>query len=269
MGAFGAEAGWSAGGGCACAAGRPTAGRSPIEPDASAAAYPFCAAAITGGRVRVEGFPADSIQADLVLLPILEQMGCHVRRDADTVEVTGPGAPARRRRRHERPARRRAGPGRGGPLREGTTHIRNVANLRIKETDRLAALETELRKLGANGGTGGFDAHRGRAGCGPPIETYDDHRMAMAFALAGLRIPGVVIRDPACVSKTWPDYFSSWSVSEARRRRSLLRGSPELPAAPVEATRARVEPGLGEPHERATGGAPSLGAAGAAVPDVL
>jgi 3-phosphoshikimate 1-carboxyvinyltransferase len=96
---------------------------------------------------------------------------------------------------------------------QGTTHIRNVGNLRIKESDRLAALETELRKLGA-------DAHAGpdsiaitpRALHGAQIATYDDHRMAMAFSLAGLRVPGVTIEDPACVSKSWPQYFDALRV---------------------------------------------------------
>jgi len=213
MAAFGAEAGWQDGGrALRVAAGRPyRARRFAIEPDASAAAYPFAAAAIAGGEVRVPGVPADSLQSDFRLLGILERMGCAVERRGDTVAVRGPA----------------------GPLRavdvdmndlpdavlalavvalfaEGTTRIRNVANLRIKETDRLAALEAELGKLGA----------RARAGPdwleiepGPPrgaaIDTYDDHRMAMSFALAGLRIPGVVIRDPGCVAKTWPDYFDA------------------------------------------------------------
>ena len=91
----------------------------------------------------------------------------------------------------------------------GTTRIRNVANLRIKETDRLAALETELCKLGASAHA---DADSLTIEPGPlrgaEIDTYDDHRMAMAFSLAGLRISGVVIRNPGCVSKTWPDYFA-------------------------------------------------------------
>ena len=91
---------------------------------------------------------------------------------------------------------------------EGPTRIRNVANLRIKETDRLAALETELRKLGARARA---DADSLAIEPAPlraaEIDTYDDHRMAMAFALAGLRQPGVAIRDPGCVSKTWPGYF--------------------------------------------------------------
>ena len=89
--------------------------------------------------------------------------------------------------------------------------IENVGNLRIKETDRLQALETELSKLGARVATG-EDWLEVRPGPlhGAEIETYDDHRMAMAFALAGLRVPGVVIRDPSCVTKTWPDYFTSF-----------------------------------------------------------
>jgi 3-phosphoshikimate 1-carboxyvinyltransferase len=182
-----------------------------VEADASAAAYPFCAAAIAGGRVRVEGVAADSIQADYGLLALLEAMGCTVSRGADWAEVRGPAA---------------------GRLRgidadmndlpdavlalsvvalfaEGPTRIRNVANLRIKETDRLAALEKELCRLGATA-----RAERDSLVIEPAplhaavIETYDDHRMAMAFALAGLRLPGVAIQDPGCVSKTWPDYFA-------------------------------------------------------------
>ena len=94
---------------------------------------------------------------------------------------------------------------------DGPSTIRNVAHLRIKETDRLAALESELRKLGAR-------AHAGRRLRsaiepgplrGARIATYDDHRMAMAFALAGLRVPGVEIDDPGCVAKTWPGYFDA------------------------------------------------------------
>jgi 3-phosphoshikimate 1-carboxyvinyltransferase len=211
MRAFGADAGWSEAGGVAVRAGHRYAGRPfSVEPDASSASYPFCAAAIAGGRVRVEGIPPDSVQADFRLLEILERMGCRIRRGANFAQVEGPS----------------------GPLRgidvdmndlpdavlalavvalfaEGQTRIRNVANLRIKETDRLAALETELRKLGADARTTEDSL---TVTPGPPrgaeIETYEDHRMAMAFALAGLRIPGVVILDPGCVSKTWPEYFS-------------------------------------------------------------
>ena len=211
MRAFGAEAGWTEDGGLRVAPGRPYRGRDyAIEPDASAAVYPLCAAAIAGGRVRVPGFPADSLQADLALLPILERMGCRVARRGDALEVEGPAG-----RLRGVDVDMNALPDAALALAvvalfaEGTTRIRNVANLRIKETDRLAALEQELRKLGANARSGKDFLE---IEPGPPrpaeIATYDDHRMAMAFALAGLRIPGVAIRDPGCVSKTWPEYFS-------------------------------------------------------------
>jgi 3-phosphoshikimate 1-carboxyvinyltransferase len=209
---FGADAGWSAADTLRVAAGLGYRARDyAIEPDASAAAYPFCAAAIAGGRVRVDGVAKGSLQSDFRLLDVLARMGCRVRRGDDFAEVEGPGV---------------------DPLRavdvdmndlpdaalalavvalfaEGTTRIRNVANLRIKESDRLAALEAELRRLGADAraDSDSLAITPGRLR-GAEIHTYDDHRMAMAFALAGLRIPGVAIRDPGCVSKTWPDYFS-------------------------------------------------------------
>ena len=91
----------------------------------------------------------------------------------------------------------------------GETHLRNIANLRLKETNRLLALETELRKLGAQA-RATTDSLRIQPGPlhGAEIDTYDDHRMAMAFSMAGLRVEGVVIQNPGCVSKTWPEYFS-------------------------------------------------------------
>jgi 3-phosphoshikimate 1-carboxyvinyltransferase len=211
MRAFGAEADWTPNGDVRVRGGCGYEGRDyAIEPDASAAVYPFCAAAVTGGRARVEGFPAESIQADLALLDVLEEMGCEVIRGPDFAEVRG------------------AAEGLQGVdvdlndlpdaavalavvaiFASGSTRIRNVANLRIKETDRLAALETELRKLGANVRTTKDSITiEGGPQRGAEIETYDDHRIAMAFAVAGLRIPEVVIRNPDCVSKTWPEYFS-------------------------------------------------------------
>ncbi len=210
MRAFGAEAEWTADGGLRVARGGYRGRDYASEPDASAAAYPFCAAAIAGGRVRVEGIPDASLQADLALLGLLEQMGCRVRRGPDFAEVEGPEGGLR-----GIDVDMNALPDAALALAvvaafaEGTTHIRNVANLRIKETDRLAALETELRKLGvdARAGADSLEIRPGRLEAAE-IDTYDDHRMAMAFALAGLRVPGVVIRDPACVSKTWPEYFS-------------------------------------------------------------
>ncbi len=210
MRAFGAEADWSGVSTLRVKAGRGYHGREyAIEPDASAAVYPFCAAAISGGRARVEGIPADSIQADMQVLGVLAAMGCEVQRGADFAEVRGPVGRLRGVDvdMNEMPDAALAiavvALFAGGP-----TRLSNVANLRIKETDRLHALETELRKLGAGATTTADSLSIEPARLhGAEIETYDDHRMAMSFALAGLRIPGVSIRDPACVRKTWPDYF--------------------------------------------------------------
>ncbi|MDG3004116.1 3-phosphoshikimate 1-carboxyvinyltransferase [Paludisphaera mucosa] len=187
-----------------------------IEPDASAASYFFALAAITGGSVTVEGLGSSSIQGDVHFVDILEHMGCAVVREADRTTVTG------------------------GPLRsfdvdmnaisdtvmtlavvalfaDGVTRIRNVAHIRHKETDRIAALATELRKLGAD-----VDEQPDGLLIIPPppgglrpasIATYDDHRMAMAFALAGLKIPGVVIQDPGCVAKTYPGFWDDLAAT--------------------------------------------------------
>ena len=183
-----------------------------IEPDAQAAVYPFCAAAIAGGQIRVEGIPAHSNQTDLRLLDVLEEMGCRVERKPDAVVVS---------RSPERPLRGIEFDGNAFPdaalalavvalFAEGPTTIRGLGHLPLKETDRLAALRTELRRLGAGAETGPEWIRIEPAALrGIPLDTYDDHRMAMAFALAGLRVPGVEIRDPGCVAKTWPDFFDA------------------------------------------------------------
>jgi 3-phosphoshikimate 1-carboxyvinyltransferase len=180
-----------------------------IEPDASAASYFFAAAAIAGGAVTVEGLGTGTLQGDLAFVDVLEHMGCTVTRTktATTVE--------------------------GGPLSgvdvdmnaisdtvmtlavvalfaDGMTRIRNVGHIRHKETDRLAALATELRKLGAE-----VDEQKDGLIVFPParisparIATYNDHRMAMSFALAGLKAGGVTILDPGCVAKTYPGFWA-------------------------------------------------------------
>ena len=186
--------------------GRPYA----IEPDASSAAYPFCAAAIAGGSVRVTGVPQDSLQSDWRILDLLERMGCRIDRNGNGTQVTGSEHPLRSLGEVDMNEMPDAALAYSvvALFADGPTRITNVGNLRIKETDRLAALETELRKLGAEA-TAGEDwlEIQPRPLHGASIETYDDHRMAMSFSLAGLQVPGVVIRDPGCVSKTWPNYF--------------------------------------------------------------
>jgi len=178
-----------------------------IEPDASAASYFWAAAALTGGRVTVEGLSRNSLQGDVAFCRCLEQMGCrvHYRPDSITVE--------------------------GGPLRgidvdmnaisdtvqtlsavalfaEGPTTIRGVEHIRHKETDRIAAVASQLRKLGADvqERADGLRIVPGKLHAAE-IDTYDDHRMAMSFSLVGLRVPGVVIRNPGCTAKTYPQFF--------------------------------------------------------------
>ncbi|MAE96731.1 MAG: 3-phosphoshikimate 1-carboxyvinyltransferase [Planctomycetota bacterium] len=213
MGAFGVPVAWNGRDELRIPEGsRYQAREYPIEPDAQAAVYPFCAAAIAGGEVRVEGIPGHSRQTDLRLLEVLEAMGCAVERETDHIAV---------RRAPDRTLRGVEFDGNAFPdavlalavvalFAEGPTTARGLGHLPLKETDRLAALRTELRRLGAGAETGADWIRIDPAPLhGAAIETYDDHRMAMSFALAGLRVPGVEIRDPGCVAKTWPDYFEA------------------------------------------------------------
>ncbi|MGH8927385.1 MAG: 3-phosphoshikimate 1-carboxyvinyltransferase [Acidimicrobiia bacterium] len=179
-----------------------------IEADASAAAYPLVAAAITGGRIGIEGIPITSVQPDLALVRVLESMGCSVRRMTHRLDLVGPGS--------LRPVDVDMNDAPDAVLAlasaclfaEGKSRIRNVGNLRLKESDRLAAVTTEIRRLGGFAQTEGNDLIVGPGDLhGAVVQTYDDHRVAMAFALVGLRVPGVIIENPAVVGKTWPGYF--------------------------------------------------------------
>lgn len=181
-----------------------------VEPDASNASYFFAAAAITGGEVRVDGLGMDSMQGDLDFVDVLEAMGCTVEMDDTETVVRGP----------------EGGRLAGGsfdmtsisdtaqtlaaiaPFADGPITITGVAHNRIKETDRITAVATELRKLGQQV----EEFEDGMTITPQPIsvaeiETYDDHRMAMSFGVTSLRAPGIRILDPECTAKTFPDYF--------------------------------------------------------------
>jgi 3-phosphoshikimate 1-carboxyvinyltransferase len=179
-----------------------------IEPDASSASYFFAAAAVTAGHVRVEGLGSQSAQGDYRFVDVLERMGCRVERSAASTQVWGP--PQLRAvevdmRDISDVAQTLAAI---APFAEGPTTIRGIAHIRGKETERVAAMVTELRRLGQ-----GVDEFPDGLRIAPApvrpaeIVTYEDHRMAMAFALVGLRSPGIRILDPGCVGKTFPDYF--------------------------------------------------------------
>lgn len=178
-----------------------------VEGDASAASYFFAVAAITGGRVRVEGVGKDSLQGDIHFVDVLKRMGCDVKMGSDWAEVTG-------RALHGIDIDMGDMPDVVQTLAavavyvQGKTRVRNVKNMRIKETDRIAAVVKELRKMGifVNEYEDGFEIEPSMPKPAE-IETYDDHRMAMSFALIGLKSEGIVIKNPECVSKTFPDFF--------------------------------------------------------------
>jgi 3-phosphoshikimate 1-carboxyvinyltransferase len=179
-----------------------------IEPDASAASYFFAAAAITGGAVTVEGLSSDSLQGDVAFVGCLEQMGASASYASDSITIHGAplaGIDVDMNAISDTvPTLAVAALFASGP-----TRIRNVAHIRHKETDRIAAVACELRKVGAEVEefADGLLIHP-REHHEATIDTYDDHRMAMSFALAGLKIPGIVIRDPGCTAKTYPNYFA-------------------------------------------------------------
>jgi 3-phosphoshikimate 1-carboxyvinyltransferase len=178
-----------------------------VESDWSSATYFLAAAAVTGGEMTLNHINPLSVQGDAQFASVLEKMGCRVEKKATSLHI------------------------KGNPLRgitinmnnmpdavqtlavtalfaKGETVIEGIGNLRIKETDRISALTNELTRLGAEV-EAGEDYLIIRPGnyTGAEIETYDDHRMAMSFAVAGLKIPGVCIKNPKCVEKSFPDFF--------------------------------------------------------------
>ncbi len=180
-----------------------------IESDASAASYYFAAPAILGGSVKVGGISRHSKQGDIGFLDILQQMGCIVSDGEDYVEVTGPatlhGVDVDMRDISDTAQTLAA----IAPFADAPTRIRGIGFIRAKESNRITDTCTELRRLGVV-----VEEHSDGLTIQPcadiqpaAIHTYNDHRMAMAFALIGLRATGVRIENPACVSKTFPDYF--------------------------------------------------------------
>ena len=178
-----------------------------VEGDASSASYFFAAAAVTGGEVSVTHLNPDSAQGDIKFPEALQQMGCEVKHSGEKITVFG-------------------NPLRGITINmedmpdvvqtlavvalfaEGKTTITGIGNLRIKETDRIAALAKELTRLGASVEAGDdFIIITPGPLKAAEVDTYHDHRMAMSFAVAGLGIPGVKIVNPRCVDKSFPDFF--------------------------------------------------------------
>lgn len=187
-----------------------------IEPDASAASYVFAAAAISRGRVTVDGLGTPSLQGDLDFVDVLERMGARVDRSATSTTVEGTGVLHGIDTDLSQLSDTAQTLAVVAAFAEGPTRVTGIGFIRGKETDRIRAVVTELRRAGVEAveESDGFVVHPGPVSPAL-IETYDDHRMAMAFALLGLRVPGIRIADPACVAKTFPGY---WATLDDLRR---------------------------------------------------
>jgi 3-phosphoshikimate 1-carboxyvinyltransferase len=181
----------------------------PIESDASAASYFFSAPAICGGTVCVENISRRSKQGDIAFLDVLSQMGCMISEQEHSIQVTGPAT------LHGIDMDMRDIPDTAqtlaaiAPFATSPTRIGGIASARHKETDRVRATCTELARLGVKveEKEDGMTIYPCSNLHPASIQTYNDHRMAMAFSLIGLRVPGVEIENPACVSKTFPNFF--------------------------------------------------------------
>jgi 3-phosphoshikimate 1-carboxyvinyltransferase len=180
-----------------------------IESDATAASYFFAAPAICGGTVRVDAISRRLKQGDIKFLDVLAQMGCAIYEDENSISVTGPaelsGLDIDMRDIPDTAQTLAV----VAPFAATPTHIRGIASARVKETDRISAVCAELRKIGVQ-----VDEHEDGMTIFPAsefqpaaVQTYNDHRMAMAFSLIGLRVPGIEIENPVCVSKTFPTFF--------------------------------------------------------------
>lgn len=181
----------------------------PIESDASAASYFFAAPAILGGAVRVENISRRSRQGDVGFLDVLQRMGCSITEGGSYLEVKGAstltGVDVDMRDISDTAQTLAA----IAPFASTPTRIRGIGFARAKETDRVSATCAELRRLGVQveeyqDGMTIYPCDEIRPAL---IQTYNDHRMAMSFSLIGLRVPGVTIENPACVSKTFPNFF--------------------------------------------------------------
>lgn len=179
-----------------------------LEPDASAASYFFAAAAITGGRVRVDGLGRNTVQGDLRFVSLLVDMGAEVTITDNYTEVRGTGVLTGITADMADVSDTAQTLAIVAAFADTPTEITGVGFIKYKETDRITAVVTELKRLGldASATEDGMIIRPGTPNPGT-VETYEDHRMAMSFALLGLRHPGIDIDNPGCVSKTFPRFF--------------------------------------------------------------
>jgi 3-phosphoshikimate 1-carboxyvinyltransferase len=187
------------------------AGSYKVEPDCSQAGYFWAAAALTGSRIKVKGTTHKTRQGDVRLTQLFENMGCNINLETDGISVTGGSLTAITADMADMPD---MVPTLAvvAAFADGTTVIKNVGHLKAKESDRLGSVVNELSKMGIEASCSDTGMTiKGGSPKGAEIDTYGDHRMAMSFALAGLKVPGIVIRDEKCVEKSFPNF---WNVFE-------------------------------------------------------
>jgi 3-phosphoshikimate 1-carboxyvinyltransferase len=181
-----------------------------IEPDATAASYFLAAAAMSGGRVRVPGLSRSSLQGDVAFADVLEAMGARTRWDTDSIEVHGDrlvGTDVDLRALSDTAPTLAV----VAALAEGPTTVSGIGFVRGKESDRIAGPVAELGRCGVPAvvTADGFEVRPSGPPHGALVRTYDDHRMAMAFGVLGLVVPGIEIDDPGVVAKTFPGFFAA------------------------------------------------------------
>jgi 3-phosphoshikimate 1-carboxyvinyltransferase len=191
-----------------------------VEPDASGATYFMAAAAVTGGRALIRGLGRDSLQGDVAFADVLEQMGCAVEWLPEGVQVRGPERLAGVEVDMNGISDTVMSLAAIAPFASGPVSIRNVAHIRGKETDRITAVAAELSRLGVAveerpDGLTIEPTHELRPAL---VQTYDDHRIAMRFAVAGLAAPGVAVANPGCVTKTYPGFWRDLEEATASAR---------------------------------------------------
>jgi len=182
-----------------------------VESDWSSASYFLAAAAVTGGEVTLTDINPHSVQGDAQFTSVLEKMGCRIEKKSNTLQIKGNPLKGITINMNNMPDAVQT-LAVTALFAEGETVIQGIGNLRIKETDRILALANELTRLGAEVEAGeDYLVIRPGDYRGAEIETYDDHRMAMSFAVAGLKIPGIRIKNPTCVEKSFPDFFQRFA----------------------------------------------------------
>ena len=218
-----------------------------VEPDATAASYFWAAAAVTGGTVRVAGLGPSSQQGDVRFASVLEQMGCTVESDDRSLAVTG--GPRRKDLEAAHSSVESTRHSSGTSLRgieadlaemsdtaptlavvaavaDGPTAVRGIGFIRSKESDRIAAVVSELRRCGVDAfeHPDGLMVFPRRAPTGAVIRTYDDHRLAMAFSVLGLAVSGMRIENPGCAAKTFPNFYQTLDSLRSRSRNDKAGG---------------------------------------------